>query len=612
MSPLYISVFQIPPRDFLDQSIANQSFYHNHITPSSENLLINRGSLYFLATAKNIQSVVENRDFWPRLKADISSRYFNTSEGSAFNTLKKTGETIFEEYSDKISSFELVVAAYVDGIFYCCAGGGSGVSLLRGGSMSHILTSSAQTITASGVPKSEDSILLWNSSIKNVLFKTDFLRFHEPENLVSTIFAQVSQTPSNILSAAYICFFSEKEVSTSIHTVENTLVNMPSKRNTLLDLIRSKMNGGRIRIKDPRMVELKDIRSRKLAKLGAILGIFLIVFIVIGLRRKSINEYRNQYTTQLTEAREKLQKAQEIFTTDPARSRDLFKESKDLIAKLQSENIKDEGLSELSNLILITEKEILGEYTLNFSEYFDVILISEGFTIQKYTYDDGNIFFSSPHDSRIIRFTLASKRSEIFTPSVEKIYDITTSGKMTYFLHASGIGRVGDTNTTLISDQFEEGDLIETFSENIYTFSRKDSKIYKYSGNGLEEKNVWLKEGQIINSSEMKDWMIDGSVWIISNQDIQKFIQGRRDSFQINGFSSEISELTVLFTTPESEYLYTLEPHQKRIIVVSKNGNYQSQYRGDVFAEAIGFIVDEETREVFVFTKTKIYKARIE
>ena len=64
---------------------------------------------------------------------------------------------------------------------------------------------------------------------------------------------------------------------------------------------------------------------------------------------------------------------------------------------------------------------------------------------------------------------------------------------------------------------------------------------------------------------------------------------------------------TRLFTNDQTNFIYILEPKQKRIVVLDKTGNMAAQYYSDTFNNLQDFSLDETNKKIFLANDNKIY-----
>ncbi|MCR4263094.1 MAG: hypothetical protein NUV98_00040, partial [Candidatus Roizmanbacteria bacterium] len=96
---------------------------------------------------------------------------------------------------------------------------------------------------------------------------------------------------------------------------------------------------------------------------------------------------------------------------------------------------------------------------------------------------------------------------------------------------------------------------------------------------------------------------IDGSIWVLTNDNVLKFTQGVPDSYSLQG--GVLTTAKALYTDSESNFLYVLE--NDRIIIFDKKGVYQEQYVLSECAEATDLVVLQD-KQILLLHKNSVYQ----
>ncbi|OGE65873.1 hypothetical protein A3B49_03710 [Candidatus Daviesbacteria bacterium RIFCSPLOWO2_01_FULL_40_24] len=152
------------------------------------------------------------------------------------------------------------------------------------------------------------------------------------------------------------------------------------------------------------------------------------------------------------------------------------------------------------------------------------------------------------------------------------------------------------------------------FGSNIYLLDKgapsAGGQIWKYVPieSGYSDKIHYLQEGIIVDFSQAIRMQIDSSVWVLKrNGEIIKFTQGAKDSFSYSGLDVGIKEPKSFFVSDETDNLYLLDSGNSRLLVLTKSGQYLSQYLHPKLAEAKDLIVDESGKKVYLLDENQIY-----
>jgi hypothetical protein len=149
------------------------------------------------------------------------------------------------------------------------------------------------------------------------------------------------------------------------------------------------------------------------------------------------------------------------------------------------------------------------------------------------------------------------------------------------------------------------------FAGNVYMVDAGSRDIYVYPGlsSGVGERRRWLKPGQEPDLAAVVDMAIDGDLWTIDdNGKIRRFRQGEQIDYAISGLEKPVGKAVSIVTPPESEKIYILDQGEKRVVIVSKEGQYEKQYLWDGLAGATDMVVDEATGGIYALSGSQIYR----
>ena len=94
---------------------------------------------------------------------------------------------------------------------------------------------------------------------------------------------------------------------------------------------------------------------------------------------------------------------------------------------------------------------------------------------------------------------------------------------------------------------------------------------------------------------------------LFSDGTIVKYVRGVKDVFVITGLDEALVEPIKIYTSPEVDNLYILDRQSTRVVVIGKNGEYQSQFRWPGVAGAKDLVVSEELKKILLLTGEKVF-----
>jgi hypothetical protein len=77
-------------------------------------------------------------------------------------------------------------------------------------------------------------------------------------------------------------------------------------------------------------------------------------------------------------------------------------------------------------------------------------------------------------------------------------------------------------------------------------------------------------------------------------------------NFSLSGIFPGLVNPGAIYTNEELEYLYILDPDNKRVVVVGKDGEYKAQYIADGIGEARNLVVSEEEKKIILLTGERL------
>ncbi|MCX6740523.1 MAG: hypothetical protein NTZ49_04830 [Candidatus Parcubacteria bacterium] len=146
------------------------------------------------------------------------------------------------------------------------------------------------------------------------------------------------------------------------------------------------------------------------------------------------------------------------------------------------------------------------------------------------------------------------------------------------------------------------------YNDRLYTIDTANNQIYRHSktDGGYDQGLNWLKE-----QADFKDIValgIDTNIWLLDKKgSILKYTKGTKRAFELKNIEPALEETTRLFTNEQTNYLYILEPKNKRIVVIDKNGDFKIQYFSEAFNNLQDFTVNEKDKKIILSSDNKIY-----
>ncbi|MBT3539453.1 hypothetical protein HOF40_01420 [Candidatus Parcubacteria bacterium] len=150
---------------------------------------------------------------------------------------------------------------------------------------------------------------------------------------------------------------------------------------------------------------------------------------------------------------------------------------------------------------------------------------------------------------------------------------------------------------------------ISIYNRRTYLLSSNNDQIYKHNPiqTGYDRGTEWVTN-KTDSLSEARSLTVDGDIYVLTNNTILKFFAGTQQGFEIRGLDPALENPTEIWTYADVNNLYILEPTNKRVIVIDKEGNFVGQYTSDVWKNPTSMIVQEDEKTIYVLDENKIYK----
>lgn len=147
-----------------------------------------------------------------------------------------------------------------------------------------------------------------------------------------------------------------------------------------------------------------------------------------------------------------------------------------------------------------------------------------------------------------------------------------------------------------------------TFRQRLYLADGATDQILRFTraGAGYGAGQPWLAEPSR-EIDRVRSLAIDGNVWLLTDEGkLFGFSQGAPQALTVDPVDPSLADATNLWTAPDSQALYLLNPGTGRMVVFAKNGRLEAQYQDDRLTGSRGFAVDEKGQRLYVLTPSQV------
>ena len=150
--------------------------------------------------------------------------------------------------------------------------------------------------------------------------------------------------------------------------------------------------------------------------------------------------------------------------------------------------------------------------------------------------------------------------------------------------------------------------LLDTASDAIWRIARGEE-------NTLQAAQAWINEPGL-TVAQAVSMTADGNIYVLlADGVVYNMSGGYRKNFELKNIDPSLTQPTKIWTNNDSEFLYILEPVNKRLVVINKNpqaearyGSLVNQYTSDKFDQLKDFIVREGEKKIFLLNNNTVYE----
>ena len=260
------------------------------------------------------------------------------------------------------------------------------------------------------------------------------------------------------------------------------------------------------------------------------------------------------------------------------------------------------------NINKILERKVLS----GIQPLFEIKEGLEKFSPQGILFAKDNIYLFSPDSLLVYQWNISEKKG-FFTEQREKVLGGTVLNKKPFFLIAPTSVVITEKEKILPIDfPYEEISVweLDNFLNYFYIFDKDKGEIIKYSvsQDKISSPNLWLEERGAAKGAV--SIAIDGSVYLASpSGEIKKFSAGTlKEKISPPETYPKIKGVTKIFTSKDNQYLYLIEPAEKRVIILDKKGKIIAEYQSKEFKDLKDIWVTSGDKTIYLLSENKVFK----
>ncbi len=237
-----------------------------------------------------------------------------------------------------------------------------------------------------------------------------------------------------------------------------------------------------------------------------------------------------------------------------------------------------------------------------------------------------NLYTFNSANNALYRYDFAQKTSQIVAVNSENMGHLKNAkpfGLKTIFLTDSPGTAVYDpakSELKNISIKLNPAETniadIDTFGSNLYVLDKNDANIYKHilTAGGYAKGEKWLLAGAEKEIKDPVSLSIDGDVYLLQNADntsaVLKFSRGARKELTLEPLLIPLKNATKIVAA-NVKHLYILDPENKRVVIMTKDGKLSKQITSGKFDNLIDFAVNPNEKTIYLLNGTTAYEVEL-
>lgn len=556
--------------------------------------------------------------------SEISDLYAE-AEGSPAEKINATFISSGEKLKELGETYDLILASIEGKILYLISEGAVEVYLKREEKVSTLSSLGTQSQLISGFLKDGDKVLFATASLISFLGEElnkvlDLPISAFDEEVSSKIAAREMENES---LAGLILELTENEVKIPTLSEENPQSILETSDSLEEGLALKPMNKILKSINFALIKKVFPKRGRSRLMLAGVL--IIIILLGIGFKYKASQDQQKTlaFNQSLQNARDDFNSAQGLQGLNPTDAKNKLDLAKSNLSKALALKPKSEEALNLKKLIEENSASVLQQFaTSNFPLFLDLDLVKKNFHADKMSLNSGNILLLDPGTKTLITVSVAKKSNQILAGS-DQLGEATSAsinGGLTFaFSKDKGIIRVDTTNQKIMTVAKKDSNVddvadIYAFAGNVYILDTTNQKIWKYlpTTEGYSDKREYLSKDTKADFTNSLRMQIESSIYVMKKGgEIIRFTKGDKDNFSLGGLDKGVKDPKSFFVSSDTDNLYLLDSGNSRLLVLTKTGQFKTQYLGDKFGLASDLAVDEKGKKVYLLEGSKIYTAEL-
>jgi hypothetical protein len=373
-----------------------------------------------------------------------------------------------------------------------------------------------------------------------------------------------------------------------------------------------------------RKINLPSSRNKLI--LSAFVFIFLLFVgnLIFTGYKNEVERSFNFYSDILSQAEEKVSKAEEVMIYDDlAQARIFLMDAKNLTLEVKNNynklDTEAEGLlsriQSQFDIVDLVNRIDNPEIAVDLNQTAEQIMLI------------GKKYYASDTNNFVYQIDLENKKAEdlqVKSDDIERsklMIPIEKTGEIIFLSDSNKLSSLDLNKKELVLANIEFANDnpnirdIASYNNYLYLLEPDANQIYKYRGtaNGFDGGKSWITDSEV-DIRNATSVAIDGFIYVLkSDGTIDKYLSGVKKDFSVEELSDPISSSAKIHTNANLEYLYVIDPPKQRVVLFNKiNGSLIGQYTSSAFDNLKNVAVNIIEDKMYVLNGDKIFVVEIE
>lgn len=138
-------------------------------------------------------------------------------------------------------------------------------------------------------------------------------------------------------------------------------------------------------------------------------------------------------------------------------------------------------------------------------------------------------------------------------------------------------------------------------SARIYLLDTVRNQIWRFRASANQ--TIGPAEGWLKGETQVQDALdiaIDNNVYVLRENELDRYFNGTKQNFNLGAVSPAVKQAQKVFTAPDQQFIYILDPQNDRVLLYNKNGRLQNQLKSPKFRDASDFFVNEKSKIIYI------------